>query len=117
MFSQKVAIGLNATSSISQPASAATSIGSSAGSTICQLPSNATSIGVASLSSNTQISFSGEPAGQGPVGVTEPTFYVTGVTGVTGPTGATGANSEPTTETTIVLEEKAVNNACCVKWF
>jgi hypothetical protein len=111
MFSPKVAIGLNATSSISQPASAATSIGSSAGSAICQLPNNATSIGAASLSSNTQISFSGEPVGQGPVGVTEPTFYVTGITGITGP------NSEPTTETTIVLEEHVVNNTCCVKWF
>jgi hypothetical protein len=110
MFSPKLAIGLNATSSISQQASAAKSIGSSAVSAICQLPNNATSIGAASLSSNTQISFSGEPAGQGPIGVTETTFYVTGITGATG-------SVEPTTETTIVLEEKVVNNACCVKWF
>jgi hypothetical protein len=109
MFSQKVAIGLNATSSISQMPSNATSIGSNAGSTICQLPNNATSIGEASLSSNTQISFSGEPAGAGPVGVTGTTFYVTGVTGPTG-------SIEPTTETTIVLEEHVVNNTCCVKW-
>jgi hypothetical protein len=113
MFSQKVVIGLNATSSITQTPSNATSIGSNAGSVICQLPNNATSIREASLSSNTQISFSGESAGQGPVGVTGTTFYVTGVTGVTGPTGSI----DPTTETTIVLEEMVVNNSCCVKWF
>jgi hypothetical protein len=94
----EVVIGLNAASSISQMPNNATSIGSNAGSVICQLPNNATSIGHSSLSSNTQISFSGQPSGAGPVGVT-------------------GPKSETIEETTVFLQEKAVNNSCCAKWF
>jgi hypothetical protein len=108
MFSPKVVISRNANSSVTQMSSNVTSIGSSAGSVICQLPNNASAIGAASLSSNTQISFSGEPVGQGPVGVTETTFHITGVT---------GTKSETIEETALVLEEKIVNNACCVKWY
>jgi hypothetical protein len=103
MFSQKVVIGLTANSSISQMPNNATSIGSSAGSVICQLPNNATAIGATSLNSNTQISFSGEPVGKGPVGVTSDAIEVIGATGTT-------------SESTVVVEEHLVNNTCCSKW-
>jgi hypothetical protein len=101
--SSEVVIGLTANGSISQMPNNATSIGSSAGSVICQLPNNAKSIGANSLSSNTQMSFSGE----GPVGVTGPTFYVTGVT---------GPKSETIEETTVILEEHLVNPRRCFNW-
>ena len=124
MFSPKIAIGINTTNSTSQMSTNATSIGSNAGSVICQLPNNATSIGAASLSSNTQISFSGIPVGlTGPSGPSGPTGLSgpSGPTGPTGPsffvTGITGPKSETIEETTIILEEHVTNNGCCVKWF
>jgi hypothetical protein len=118
MFSPKVVISRNANSSVTQMSSNVTSIGSSAGSVICQLPNNASAIGAASLSSNTQISFSGEPVGQtgptgptcstGPTGATGPTFFITGIT---------GPKPDIIKENPIILEEKVATNGCCVKWF
>ena len=124
MNSIAIAFGINSATSISQMSNNATDIGSKAGSVICQLPNNATSIGVASLSSTTQISYNAMPAGQGPVGVSVNLMEVVGPTGASGATdpiffvtGITGPKSETIEETIVVLEEKVVNNSCCVKWF
>jgi hypothetical protein len=124
MNSIAIAFGINSATSISKMSNNATDIGSKAGSVICQLPNNVTSIGVASLSSITQISFSGKPADQGPIGVSANLIEVVGPTSASSTTdpiffvtGITGPKSETVEETTVVLEEKVVNNSCCVKWF